>query len=208
MKKSMMKVLCVSAMLLIAGSANAQSNNVEGLVGNAISKVQPYKPETILNGANEMTEIAKNNPDSWLASYYSALFSLNYVSVRPKSNEDDHLLKDADKAIKKMMTMENADLSEVYALEGMYYISLVTYGYDIQASMPNIYNSLMKSIFLNVNNPRPRVLAVLFNAVLTRKKLSEYDFDAKDIKSIYDLYDKYPKQGIEPSWGKELLPKE
>jgi hypothetical protein len=208
MKKSILKVVCVSAMMLIAGSANAQSNNVEGLIGNVVSNVQSYKPETILKGAKEMTEIANNNPDSWLASYYSALFSMNYVSIMPKSNEDDNLLKNADKAIKKMLTMKDADLSEVYALKGMYYISLVTYGYDIHANMPNIYNSLMKSIFLNVNNPRPRILTILFNTVLTREKISEDEFDACDIKSIYGLFDKDKKHGLEPNWGKELLPKE
>ena len=128
MKKFIFKVLCFSAMMLIPSCANAQSNNnVDVLIENVIGKVLPYEFETILTGAKELAKIANNNPDNWLASYYSALYSLNYVSQNPKSKENEELLKNADKAIHKMETLKDADRSEVYALKGYYYLSIACY---------------------------------------------------------------------------------
>ena len=102
-----LRVLAIALCMMATVSINAQETaQMQALIGQSLSKVNPSKPETMLNNIAELKRIDAMFPDSILPKYQMALQSLNFSVM----------------TINKMELMKGADLSDVCTLRGFLYM--------------------------------------------------------------------------------------
>ena len=95
---------------------------MQALIGQSLSKVNPSKPETMLNSIAELKRIDAMFPDSIQPKYQMALQSLNFSVRNPHAEHTENLLTDTEQTINKMELMKGADLSDVCTLRGFLYM--------------------------------------------------------------------------------------
>lgn len=118
-----LRVLAISLCMMATVSINAQETaQMQALIGQSLSKVNPFKPETMLNSIAELKRIDAMFPDSIQPKYQMALQSLNFSVMNPHAEHTENLLTDTEQTINKMELMEGADLSDVCTLRGFLYM--------------------------------------------------------------------------------------
>jgi len=118
-----LRVLAIALCMMATVSINAQETaQMQALIGQSLSKVNPFKPETMLNSIAELKRIDAMFPDSIQPKYQMALQSLNFSVMNPHAEHTENLLTDTEQTINKMELMEGADLSDVCTLRGFLYM--------------------------------------------------------------------------------------
>ena len=118
-----LRVLAIALCMMATVSINAQETaQMQALIGQSLSKVNPSKPETMLNNIAELKRIDAMFPDSILPKYQMALQSLNFSVMNPHAEHTENLLTDTEQTINKMELMKGADLSDVCTLRGFLYM--------------------------------------------------------------------------------------
>ena len=118
-----LRVLAIALCMMATASINAQETaQMQALIGQSLSKVNPFKPETMLNSIAELKRIDAMFPDSIQPKYQMALQSLNFSVMNPHAEHTENLLTDTEQTINKMELMEGADLSDVCTLRGFLYM--------------------------------------------------------------------------------------
>lgn len=120
---SKLRVLAIALCMMATVSINAQETaQMQALIGQSLSKVNPSKPETMLNIIAELKRIDAMFPDSILPKYQMALQSLNFSVMNPHAEQTENLLTDTEQTINKMEMMKGVDLSDVCTLRGFLYM--------------------------------------------------------------------------------------
>ena len=118
-----LRVLAIALCMMATVSINAQETaQMQALIGQSLSKVNPSKPETMLNSIAELKRIDAMFPDSIQPKYQMALQSLNFSVMNPHAEHTENLLTDTEQTINKMEQMKGADLSGVCTLRGFLYM--------------------------------------------------------------------------------------
>ena len=118
-----LRVLAIALCMMATVSINAQETaQMQALIGQSLSKVNPSKPETMLNSIAEFKRIDAMFPDSIQPKYQMALQSLNFSVMNPHAEHTENLLTDTEQTINKMELMKGADLSDVCTLRGFLYM--------------------------------------------------------------------------------------
>lgn len=118
-----LRVLAIALCMMATVSINAQETaQMQALIGQSLSKVNPFKPETMLNSIAELKRIDAMFPDSIQPKYQMALQSLNFSVMNPHAEHTENLLTDTEQTINKMELMKGADLSDVCTLRGFLYM--------------------------------------------------------------------------------------
>lgn len=118
-----LRVLAIALCMMATVSINAQETaQMQALIGQSLSKVNPFKPETMLNSIAELKRIDAIFPDSIQPKYQMALQSLNFSVMNPHAEHTENLLTDTEQTINKMELMKGADLSDVCTLRGFLYM--------------------------------------------------------------------------------------
>lgn len=118
-----LRVLAIALCMMATVSINAQETaQMQALIGQSLSKVNPSKPETMLNSIAELKRIDAMFPDSIQPKYQMALQSLNFSVMNPHAEHTENLLTDTEQTINKMELMKGADLSDVCTLRGFLYM--------------------------------------------------------------------------------------
>lgn len=118
-----LRVLAIALCMMATVSINAQETaQMQALIGQSLSKVNPSKPETMLNNIAELKRIDAMFPDSIQPKYQMALQSLNFSVMNPHAEHTENLLTDTEQTINKMELMKGADLSDVCTLRGFLYM--------------------------------------------------------------------------------------
>lgn len=118
-----LRVLAIALCMMATVSINAQETaQMQTLIGQSLSKVNPSKPETMLNSIAELKRIDAMFPDSIQPKYQMALQSLNFSVMNPHAEHTENLLTDTEQTINKMELMKGADLSDVCTLRGFLYM--------------------------------------------------------------------------------------
>ena len=118
-----LRVLAIALSMMATISVNAQEPaQMQALIGQSLSKINPSKPETMLNNIAELKRIDAMFPDSIQPKYQMALQSLNFSVMNPHAEHTENLLTDTEQTINKMELMKGADLSDVCTLRGFLYM--------------------------------------------------------------------------------------
>lgn len=116
-------VLAIALCMMATVSINAQETaQMQALIDQSLSKVNPSKPETMLNNIAELKRIDAMFPDSIQPKYQMALQSLNFSVMNPHAEHTENLLTDTEQTINKMELMKGADMSDVCTLRGFLYM--------------------------------------------------------------------------------------
>lgn len=197
MKKIYLTMLVAIATFI---GAKAQSNSsVDAQVGKIAASVVAYKPATFLEAAKALKPIVKENPDYWIPAYYEALFEINYAINAPKSADAEETLEDVKDKLDRLMTLADADKSEIYTLYGMRNAASGKYGNAIASEVAGNY---FKAILLNPMNPRPWLMLMIYSRQIWGAK----DYDCSmEMNLIRGILDKQQINGLAPSWGKSMI---
>ena len=72
-------------------SVNAQEPaQMQALIGQSLSKINPSKPETMLNSIAELKRVDAMFPDSIQPKYQMALQSLNFSVMNPHAEQTEN----------------------------------------------------------------------------------------------------------------------
>ena len=116
-------ILAVALFMTATVSINAQEPvPMQALIGQSLSKIEPSKPETMLNCIAELKRIDAMFPDSIPPKYQMVLLSLNFSVMNPHAEQTDNLLAEAEQTIGQMEKMKNADGSDISTLRGFLYM--------------------------------------------------------------------------------------
>lgn len=197
MKKIYLTLLVAIATFI---GAKAQSNSsVDSQIGKIAASVASYKPETFLEAAKALKPIVEQNSEYWIPAYYEALFEINYAMYAPKSADAEKTLKDVTTNLDRLLTLADADKSEVYTLYGMRNAATGKYGNSFAQEVASNY---FKAILLNPANPRPWLMLMIY----CRQVWGAKDFDCSmEMDVIRDLFNKQPVNGLNPSWGNTMI---
>ncbi|MDM8160959.1 hypothetical protein QUH73_14130 [Labilibaculum sp. K2S] len=214
-----MKKLCVvlvfMVMLLnqalcknqIATNENTKSEFYQ-ILGSSLSKLSTAQNEAdILSVVNEIKRLETMFPDEWLTTYYIAFLDLK-VSFSSPIEKQEVLLKEALLKIERLKQNTSANLSEVYTLEGYYYLGIIAQNpaQNGQIYYKEVISAYSKAIAYNGENPRPVLLLTLFKnkmAQFTGANQSSFCEDLKKIELMFSAFT--PKTKLDPNWGEQQL---
>ncbi len=119
---SKLHALAIALCMMATVSVNAQEPaQMQALIGKSLSKINPSKPETMLNCIAELKRVDAMFPDSIASKYQMALQSLNYSVMNPHAEQTENLLADAEQTINQL-EQKDANLSDVCTLRGFLYM--------------------------------------------------------------------------------------
>ncbi|MCT4628772.1 hypothetical protein [Winogradskyella sp.] len=196
-----MKNLIIIALLMIAGTAQAQTNFEKGMA----KAFELWETNKWDEAENMFERIAKAEEDEWLPNYYIAQMN----SLKSWSEKDETVLKaQLDKAqghIDIAMS-KSEDNAEILIMQAQVYTNWVafdgaTYGMKYAAKVTELY---AKAAELEPANPR----AALCKADWGMGSAKYFGQDTapfcKEIESSIELFDTFkPESDFHPNWGKE-----
>ena len=150
-----LRVLAIALCMMATVSINAQETaQMQALIGQSLSKVNPSKPETMLNSIAELKRIDAMFPDSIQPKYQMALQSLNFSVMNPHAEHTENLLTDTEQTINKMELMKGADLSDVCTLRGFLYMVRIVQdpAQNGQRYYIDVMQNYEKALRINPNN--------------------------------------------------------
>ena len=152
---------------VFAGVINihAQENQVQGLIGQSLSKVQQPTPEALLNCIAELKRIDAMFPDSIQPKYQMALQSLNYSVMNPHAAQTENILADAEQTIGQLGKMKNADPSDLCTLNGFLYMVRIVQNpsQNGQRYYLDVMQNFEKALKLNPENQLAKALQQKFS---------------------------------------------
>ena len=88
-----LRVLAIALSMMATISVNAQEPaQMQALIGQSLSKINPSKPETMLNSIAELKRVDAMFPDSIQPKYQMALQSLNFSVMNPHAEQTENFL--------------------------------------------------------------------------------------------------------------------
>ncbi|MBQ6208318.1 MAG: hypothetical protein IJK42_00905 [Prevotella sp.] len=160
-----LRVLTIAFCLMATVSINAQQlTQMQTLIGQSLSKVNPSKPETMLNCIAELKRIDAMFPDSIQPKYEMALQSLNFSVMNPHAEQTENLLADTEHTINKMEQMQGANMSDVCTLRGFFYMVRIVQNpaQNGQRYYMNVIQNYEKALKINPDNQLAKQLQQKF----------------------------------------------
>ena len=116
------RMFAIALLMMTSVSIQAQEPQMQALIGQSLSKIEPSKPETFLNSIAELKRIDTMFPDSIQPKYQMALQSLTFSVMNPHATQTENLLVEVEQTIGRMEKMKSADPSDVCTLRGFLYM--------------------------------------------------------------------------------------
>ena len=155
---------------------------------------------------NSFERIAGSYDKQWLPTYYAAYLNTELVYWEPKSDQNSMRLAEAEKYLKRLDEMNDADRSEVENLWGYYYMCRISQDPENlgqQLFQPTV-TKFETAMALNPENPRPVILLAFFEQNLPSFLQSKSN-RAEQKKKAEVLFSKEEKSYVRPYWGKYFL---
>jgi len=155
---------------------------------------------------NSFERIAGTYDKQWLPTYYTAYLNIELVFWEMKSEQNSLRLQEAEKYLKRLEDMEDADRSEVENLWGYYYMCLISRDPETmgqQLFQPTVAK-FETAMTLNPENPRPVILLAFFEQNLPPFLQSKRN-RVEEKKKAEKLFSKEQKNYSTPYWGKNFL---
>jgi len=155
---------------------------------------------------NSFDRIAGSYETQWLPVYYAAYLNTELVYWEKKSDQDSMRLAEAEKYLKRLDEMEDADRSEVENLWGYYYMCRISQDPDnlVQQLFQVTVTKFETAMALNPENPRPVILLTFYEQNLPPFLQSQRN-RAEEKKKAEALFSKEKKSYTRPYWGKYFL---
>ena len=149
-----LRVLAIALCMMATISVNAQEPaQMQALIGQSLSKINPSKPETMLNSIAELKRVDAMFPDSIQPKYQMALQSLNFSVMNPHAEQTENLLADAEQTINQL-EQKGANQSDVCTLRGFLYMVRIVQNpaQNGQRYNMNVMQNYEKALKLNPDN--------------------------------------------------------
>ena len=159
-----LRVLAIALCMMATISVNAQEPaQMQALIGQSLSKINPSKPETMLNSIAELKRVDAMFPDSIQPKYQMALQSLNFSVMNPHAEQTENLLADAEQTINQL-EQKGANLSDVCTLRGFLYMVRIVQNpaQNGQRYYMNVMQNFEKALKLNPDNQLAKQLQQKF----------------------------------------------
>ena len=159
-----LRVLAIALSMMATISVNAQEPaQMQALIGQSLSKINPSKPETMLNSIAELKRVDAMFPDSIQPKYQMALQSLNFSVMNPHAEQTENLLADAEQTINQL-EQKDANLSDVCTLRGILYMVRIVQdpAQNGQRYYMNVMQNFEKALKLNPDNQLAKQLQQKF----------------------------------------------
>lgn len=151
---SKLRVLAIALCMMATVSVNAQEPaQMQALIGQSLSKINPSKPETMLNCIAELKRVDAMFPDSIAPKYQMVLQSLNYSVMNPHAEQTENLLADAEQTINQL-EQKDANQSDVCTLRGFLYMVRIVQNpaQNGQRYYINVMQNYEKALKINPDN--------------------------------------------------------
>ena len=148
------RVLAIALFMMATVSVNAQEPaQMQALIGQSLSKINPSKPETMLNCIAELKRVDAMFPDSIAPKYQMVLQSLNYSVMNPHAEQTENLLADAEQTINQL-EQKDANQSDVCTLRGFLYMVRIVQNpaQNGQRYYINVMQNYEKALKINPDN--------------------------------------------------------
>ena len=158
------RVLAIALFMMATVSVNAQeSAQMQALIGQSLSKINPSKPETMLNCIAELKRVDAMFPNSIAPKYQMALQSLNFSVMNPHAEQTENLLADAEQTINQM-EQKDANQSDVCTLRGFLYMVRIVQNpaQNGQRYYINVMQNYEKALKINPENQLAKQLQQKF----------------------------------------------
>ena len=159
-----LRVLAIDLSMMATISVNAQEPaQMQALIGQSLSKINPSKPETMLNSIAELKRVDAMFPDSIQPKYQMALQSLNFSVINPHAEQTENLLADAEQTINQL-EQKGANQSDVCTLRGFLYMVRIVQNpaQNGQRYYMNVMQNFEKALKLNPDNQLAKQLQQKF----------------------------------------------
>ena len=159
-----LRVLAIALCMMATISVNAQEPaQMQALIGQSLSKINPSKPETMLNSIAELKRVDAMFPDSIQPKYQMALQSLNFSVMNPHAEQTENLLADAEQTINQL-EQKGANQSDVCTLRGYLYMVRIVQNpaQNGQRYYMNVMQNFEKALKLNPDNQLAKQLQQKF----------------------------------------------
>ena len=159
-----LRVLAIALSMMATISVNAQEPaQMQALIGQSLSKINPSKPETMLNSIAELKRVDAMFPDSIQPKYQMALQSLNFSVMNPHAEQTENLLADAEQTINQL-EQKGANQSDVCTLRGFLYMVRIVQdpAQNGQRYYMNVMQNFEKALKLNPDNQLAKQLQQKF----------------------------------------------
>ena len=159
-----LRVLAIALCMMATISVNAQEPaQMQALIGQSLSKINPSKPETMLNCIAELKRVDAMFPDSIQPKYQMALQSLNFSVMNPHAEQTENLLADAEQTINQL-EQKGANQSDVCTLRGFLYMVRIVQNpaQNGQRYYMNVMQNFEKALKLNPDNQLAKQLQQKF----------------------------------------------
>ena len=159
-----LRVLAIALCMMATISVNAQEPaQMQALIGQSLSKINPSKPETMLNSIAELKRVDAMFPDSIQPKYQMALQSLNFSVMNPHAEQTENLLADAEQTINQL-EQKGANQSDVCTLRGFLYMVRIVQNpaQNGQRYYMNVMQNYEKALKLNPDNQLAKQLQQKF----------------------------------------------
>ena len=159
-----LRVLAIALSMMATISVNAQEPaQMQALIGQSLSKINPSKPETMLNSIAELKRVDAMFPDSIQPKYQMALQSLNFSVMNPHAEQTENLLADAEQTINQL-EQKDANQSDICTLRGFLYMVRIVQNpaQNGQRYYMNVMQNFEKALKLNPDNQLAKQLQQKF----------------------------------------------
>ena len=159
-----LRVLAIALCMMATISVNAQEPaQMQALIGQSLSKINPSKPETMLNSIAELKRVDAMFPDSIQPKYQMALQSLNFSVMNPHAEQTENLLADAEQTINQL-EQKGANQSDICTLRGFLYMVRIVQNpaQNGQRYYMNVMQNFEKALKLNPDNQLAKQLQQKF----------------------------------------------
>ncbi len=159
-----LRVLAIALSMMATISVNAQEPaQMQALIGQSLSKINPSKPETMLNSIAELKRVDAMFPDSIQPKYQMALQSLNFSVMNPHAEQTENLLADAEQTINQL-EQKGANQSDVCTLRGFLYMVRIVQdpAQNGQRYYMNVMQNYEKALKINPDNQLAKQLQQKF----------------------------------------------
>ena len=159
-----LRVLAIALSMMATISVNAQEPaQMQALIGQSLSKINPSKPETMLNSIAELKRVDAMFPDSIQPKYQMALQSLNFSVMNPHAEQTENLLADAEQTINQL-EQKGANQSDVCTLRGFLYMVRIVQNpaQNGQRYYMNVMQNFEKALKFNPDNQLAKQLQQKF----------------------------------------------
>jgi len=159
-----LRVLAIALSMMATISVNAQEPaQMQALIGQSLSKINPSKPETMLNSIAELKRVDAMFPDSIQPKYQMALQSLNFSVMNPHAEQTENLLADAEQTINQL-EQKDANQSDICTLRGFLYMVRIVQdpAQNGQRYYMNVIQNYEKALKINPDNQLAKQLQQKF----------------------------------------------